>query len=1329
MMRFQRSIVRYVAIAAMIGMLLGMAPPGTFPTVYAEEPVAASVEPADIIIDNGGTGYSEVGSWLDSSLTGFDGSGTRYTNTSGNTAQWETNAPVTGDYNVYVWYPFHTNSATSVQYTMVTANGSWTQTVNQTQNAGQWHKIGTVGGVGGTAMSVIVKATSNAGTRADAVRFEQIPAATPTPTPSSTPSPTPTTSPQSIVIDNGGTGYSEVGTWLDSSLTGFEGSSTRYSNTPGNTAKWETNAPATGNYNVYVWYPLHTSNATSVQYTITTANGIWTHTANQSQSAGQWHKIGTISGAGDTAMSVVLKAVSTQATRADAVRFESTTDAPGPTASPSPTPTPTPTPVPQPAEFIPSFESISVYLPGEGTGSTVKLFYKEAGTTEWKTAFDPVYDGKLNQFRGSIVKLFEDTVYDVKAEIYQVGQLVKTETATVTTWTSNPVIAETIPLSSLYSGGVLNIDGMVGSENGWIKIINDTGMVIDGQKLGTAAVRVTNSKYLILENFIVRGGSRHGIMLNNTSSYIRIINADISGWGREVVGTTETGELGQPLDSEGNEINNDAGIAIYDGYNIVVERSYIHEPNGWANAWGGVTMGGQTYSHSHPEGPNAVFLRGKGGIVLRYNDFVGSDANRYNDVVETYFNENSNGGPYRDADIYGNYLGFGNDDAMELDGGQMNIRFYNNRNEQTYCGVSIVPNMLGPSYVFNNISFNMGDFRGSGGGAVVKGGGNESLGLGWSFLFNNTYFTKTNGFANYGFQSRSDMRAYTRNNIIVLMRSPANGVNNIRDSNLRPENSFDYDALGNTTTSDGVGGITAYPGNETHAQWGVAAMDDPLHGVFTLKSTVGAKEVNVIDKGAVIPNFTDQYSGSAPDIGAIESGESSLFPKRPIPLTSDKYNLRILPEVDSGTFTISPGSYSGPYTIRKAASDDWYTVTPTSGTFTANSSITFTVTVDRSKASFDKSWEFSTLFVRLPDGYSVPVSITGFNTVTSPSPTPTPTPTATPTPSPTPIPVADTSIPAVTQRPLIDGESDSVWNMSAAHSISNVTRGEEEPTSADLSGTWKGAWDSDNLYMQVRVTDDLLINDSAAAWDDDSVELYIDADNSKKSGYDGKNDFQFVFGYNDAEPQEVKLKRTAGVVFAKKDTPDGYVMEIRIPWSTLGVTPSTGGMIGLDVAVNDDDDGDGRDHKKHWKARSDQTWSDPSLFGNAELTDPPAPVPSSVSIMGPDSIPVPHADTISARHTADVRDSEGRVMEEEEVVWSVEAAPEGVVVDGITGTVTVGRNAEEGTVILKASSRSTPSVYGILPVKLVKAQGGWYHLTDGWKSLQDWVDQHRKKQK
>lgn len=65
----------------------------------------------------------------------------------------------------------------------------------------------------------------------------------------------------------------------------------------------------------------------------------------------------------------------------------------------------------------------------------------------------------------------------------------------------------------------------------------------------------------------------------------------------------------------------------------------------------------------------------------------------------------------------------------------------------------------------------------------------------------------------------------------------------------------------------------------------------------------------------------------------------------------------------------------------------------------------------------------------------------------------------------------------------------------------------------------------------------------------------------------------------------------------------GQVLEISIPWSSLRVQPQPSMLMGLDVHVDDDDDGNDRDGKLAWKARQDDAWRNPSLFGRLMLGD------------------------------------------------------------------------------------------------------------------------------
>lgn len=82
---------------------------------------------------------------------------------------------------------------------------------------------------------------------------------------------------------------------------------------------------------------------------------------------------------------------------------------------------------------------------------------------------------------------------------------------------------------------------------------------------------------------------------------------------------------------------------------------------------------------------------------------------------------------------------------------------------------------------------------------------------------------------------------------------------------------------------------------------------------------------------------------------------------------------------------------------------------------------------------------------------------------------------------------------------------------------------------------------------------------------------------------------------------EFKRGHTDGVEFAVGRADVGYRVEVKFPWATLGTKPSPGTKIGLDVHVNDDDDGGDRDSKLTWHGKEDNAWQTPSALGTAEL--------------------------------------------------------------------------------------------------------------------------------
>lgn len=180
---------------------------------------------------------------------------------------------------------------------------------------------------------------------------------------------------------------------------------------------------------------------------------------------------------------------------------------------------------------------------------------------------------------------------------------------------------------------------------------------------------------------------------------------------------------------------------------------------------------------------------------------------------------------------------------------------------------------------------------------------------------------------------------------------------------------------------------------------------------------------------------------------------------------------------------------------------------------------------------------------------------------------------------------------------VIDGVEESIWDEHISEDLSKIVQGDITGDD-DLSAYYKITYDTNYLYLLVDVTDDVLMNDGGFNWQNDALEVFIDLGNDKSSGY-GTDDYAYTFAVNDATVYEANDK-IAGVTFVQGAKVGGYIMEIGIPWSTIGQIPTSGTQIGLDIHVNDDDDGGGRDAKKAWFDCDDDAWNNPSSLGSLQ---------------------------------------------------------------------------------------------------------------------------------
>ena len=188
------------------------------------------------------------------------------------------------------------------------------------------------------------------------------------------------------------------------------------------------------------------------------------------------------------------------------------------------------------------------------------------------------------------------------------------------------------------------------------------------------------------------------------------------------------------------------------------------------------------------------------------------------------------------------------------------------------------------------------------------------------------------------------------------------------------------------------------------------------------------------------------------------------------------------------------------------------------------------------------------------------------------------------------------------------------WDDAITNSkISNLVNGTVDGVE-DLSASVSFKWDEDNLYFLFQITDDSRSLDSTDGdhlvlntFDDDSIEIYLDINNTKTGFLDrSAKRYQYRFIPDD----EGEIERfpdslpTDGFQLATVGD-SSYILEIAMPWDTLRLeNPEEGHVLGFDVALNDDDDGGERDGQLLWYATGPDDWRDPSTWGSILLAAP-----------------------------------------------------------------------------------------------------------------------------
>lgn len=580
--------------------------------------------------------------------------------------------------------------------------------------------------------------------------------------------------------------------------------------------------------------------------------------------------------------------------------------------------------------LAPLFNSCAYYYHAKAPVKNLHVqFRKEGG--KWEKAFAPNWISEGNIYRGSLVHLDENTTYEVA--VYDGNKLL--ESGKTKTWASEVPVGKTIILDNNNFKGTLRINAK-GNDKSWIKYTAAPGFVLKNNG-ETPVLIIEKAEYVLLDGLTIKGGDSTAIHIRN-SKYVRLSNCDISEWG--IVGKQRFDIDGKYYNQHGRAINYNGAIFLSKSFGTVIERCYVHDPRNTANAW----------RYSHPAGPEAIMIDKPQSTVIRFNDLIGSNQHRWNDAIEGTGNFHKDGGFNRDADIYGNMMAFGNDDAIEIDGGQQNVRVFQNKMEGFLCGVSIQGCMEGPSYVYNNLIINLGDEFNQP-GQSIKTSSNIAGKDAFSYIFNNT--SDGNGIS---LNLNPIMNIVAKNNIFATSRA----FNNRKS----PKATADYNLDTDGRAGDSKNGIFVKD----------PQFIDRKNGNYGLASGSPA-----IGKGISIDNFT---STDNVDMGAIPYQSDIPLPYRPIPVRLNKYQIIFDASTSENSFTaeVKGKNFSSEYQIRKNNVSDWFSITPESGILKSEDKINFTVKLDRSKMTTDLLYK-AVFLLRLKNGYSRPVTVYAYTNI------------------------------------------------------------------------------------------------------------------------------------------------------------------------------------------------------------------------------------------------------------------------------------------------------------------------------------------------------------
>jgi hypothetical protein len=507
---------------------------------------------------------------------------------------------------------------------------------------------------------------------------------------------------------------------------------------------------------------------------------------------------------------------------------------------------------------VATYECIGLYFKSPDLGEC-HIRFRQNETSSWQQGYPLVYGLRDREYRGSIVGLKSNTTYDIQITLQN-----NSHELTCRTRNDSFPIGKITYLEEGNHSKPLKIteSGTPGSYH-----------LITPAKGSKATIDVRNAEdhtcvidadYVIVRSIEFKNAAVHGLVIESRRHDIVIEDCHFTFWGR----------IGGPK-TYGNKGNTDSAIYAERGVgHLTIQRNLIENPRGASNDW----------DTGHPAGPQAITLiNSNGGNVIRYNEIRSSEDHGFNDAIGGASNFSFEGSPNRDSDIYGNIIANVWDDAIESEGANMNVRIWNNYIEKTFQHIATACTSKGPLYIFRNV---FGESRRTHrdplGGSMIKVGQRDEFAGGRKFVFHNTALQPKGAF--HVFSGHVNPNTVTRNNIFDC----PGRLTSSHQVDIPCD--FDYDLFtgmdrGIAKERHGLRGnpsfiksyaLEFYPSSTTtKIQWGKVPVQQGDKTV-TLTDPVITVPNPIIDSGAKLPNFNDDFAGKAPDLGAFESGRPPI---------------------------------------------------------------------------------------------------------------------------------------------------------------------------------------------------------------------------------------------------------------------------------------------------------------------------------------------------------------------------------------------------------------------------------------------------------------------